>query len=267
MKGIHFIAGVPRSGSTLLCNILNQNPEFTATNTSVLPELVGTMTRVMSSSPEIQALLAEDGDGTQKRVQDMLRAMIGSWYPEDKIVFDKSRGWTFQALLIADLYPDAKFIITVRDLRNVFASIEKQHRKTAMFDLAQDPNSKTILSRADMMFSPGGMIGQCVVGLEDIIARTPERLFVINYEALSHDPATHISELYEFLDLPEFKHSFKNIKNVSKEHDELYLNKFPHQGSGTVKKTNRNEWKEYITPDLAEMIHARYPNYNSAFGY
>ena len=38
-NGIHFIAGLPRSGSTLLAGILRQNPRFQAGMTSP----VGTM--------------------------------------------------------------------------------------------------------------------------------------------------------------------------------------------------------------------------------
>jgi len=36
MRKIHFISGLPRSGSTLLTNILLQNPQFQTTATSSL---------------------------------------------------------------------------------------------------------------------------------------------------------------------------------------------------------------------------------------
>ena len=39
-KNVHFISGMPRSGSTLLCNILNQNPRFHATGTSGVLDLL-----------------------------------------------------------------------------------------------------------------------------------------------------------------------------------------------------------------------------------
>ena len=57
MKQIHFITGLPRSGSTLLCNVLNQNPEFYAGSTSPLPALVNTLVNCLSNSPEVQAAL------------------------------------------------------------------------------------------------------------------------------------------------------------------------------------------------------------------
>jgi sulfotransferase len=40
MKKLHLIAGLPRSGSTLLCNILNMNPNFYATPTSPLIDVI-----------------------------------------------------------------------------------------------------------------------------------------------------------------------------------------------------------------------------------
>ena len=39
-KTIHFISGLPRSGSTLLCNILAQNPRFHTTATSGIMDIM-----------------------------------------------------------------------------------------------------------------------------------------------------------------------------------------------------------------------------------
>jgi len=268
MKALNAIAGVPRSGSTLLCNILNQNPAFHATDTSAIPEIMGTLTSTISINAEIQGLLAVDSEKTEQRIREAMRALVSSWYSEmDKVVFDKSRGWAFHGVLLADLFPEAKIIATVRDLRNVFGSIEKQHRKAPFFDMATNPMDKTIMQRADVMMSPTGMIGTCVVGLQDLISRCPKRVHVVRFESLAHDPKTNLSEIYEFLELEPYEHDFDNIENVSNEPDHLYLNKFPHNGDGKVEKTDRNAWQEYLTPDLAQMIHSRYPDYNKLFGY
>jgi sulfotransferase len=268
MKAIHCIAGVPRSGSTLFCNILNQNPAFHATDTSPIPEILGTLTQRVSGSPEIQGLLNLDTEGAQERVRSMFRSMVKAWYSDtDKIVFDKSRGWSFFALLMADLFPEARFIVTVRDLRDVFASIEKQHRKNPFFDQAGDVTQKTILNRADMMLAPDGMIGGSATGLVDLMARLPDRVFPVSYEALTRDPGTKMSELYDFLELPAFEHQFEDVKNVSHEPDHIHMNKFPHVGAGKVKPATRGAWKDYLDPELGGLIFGRYPQYNQAFGY
>ena len=48
MKKLNLIAGMPRSGSTLLCNLLNMNPEFHATATSPVIDVLGNMRSTFS---------------------------------------------------------------------------------------------------------------------------------------------------------------------------------------------------------------------------
>ncbi len=268
MKGFNIITGIPRSGSTLLCNILSQNPAFHAGATSPLPEIIQQMIAKFSTSPEIQGALLRDRVVTQDKLAGMIHGVIDAWYSDqDKIVFDKSRGWAFQANLLHELYDDIKIIVTVRDLRSVFGSIEKQHRKTAMFDLGANPVEKTLFARAELFLEPAGMIGQCAIGAQDVIARARDNVFVLQYEAFSVDPATKIREIYTFLGLDPFDHDFEDIENVSHEPDALWLNKFPHTGDGEVKPTDRTEWKDYLTPDIGQKIFDRYPAYNTLFGY
>jgi sulfotransferase len=59
MKQIFFQSSLPRSGSTLLQNILGQNPDFYVTPTSGLLELVYAARNNYSTSPEFKAQDAE----------------------------------------------------------------------------------------------------------------------------------------------------------------------------------------------------------------
>jgi len=266
MKGINFITGLPRSGSTLLCNILNQNPEFFASSTDISPELVSAVCSVVTNAPEVKGMVADDAEGTVEAIRALYRSQFDWQYAGiDKVVFSKSRGWAFKGLLMADVY--TKFIITTRDLRSVFGSIEKQHRKTIVFDGANTPNDATISEKASNMLAPDGFVGQCVAGILDLVARMPDRVFVSRHEALTHDPTTHMVELYAFLGLDPFAHDFDDVKNVSTDPDYMHLNKFPHSGCGKVVPANRSEWQEFISPALAAAVFARYPEYNTTFGY
>lgn len=269
MKAFNVITGLPRSGSTLLCNVLNQNPDFYASSTSPLPEMLSLMVNRFSNSPEIQAGLIKDSDEMTARCNAVLTAIIESWYADqdDKIVFDKSRGWTFNALLLEQLCAGAKIIVTVRDLRGVFSSVEKQHRKNPVFDASPGPVDKTIFARADAMFSPTGIIGQCAVGVEDVVRRFGDQVYLLHFESLTADPEGKLKEIYNFLEIPYFAHDFDNIENTAEDVDALYLNKFPHEGSGKVKPADVHEWQEYVTPDLASLIQGRYPAYNQFCGY
>ena len=48
-RKFHFISGLPRSGSTLLAAILNQNPRFRAGMTSPLADIMGVVIAEASS--------------------------------------------------------------------------------------------------------------------------------------------------------------------------------------------------------------------------
>lgn len=265
---VHVICGLPRSGSTLLCNILNQNPALLATDTSPVPGMLGTLSQHVSASEEIKGHLAADDETTNSKLSGVFRSVVEAWYEdEDRIIFDKSRSWATLGLLMASMFPDVRFIIPVRDLRNVFASVEKQHRVNPWFDLGAGTVARTVTGRAEMMVNGEGFIGASVVSTLDLIARMPERCHVINYETLTRDPAGTLADLYESCELDPFKHDFDNVANVSREPDHLSLGKFPHEGSGPVLKTDRHEHTKWLPAELSSWIFAQWPGFNQAFGY
>jgi sulfotransferase len=80
MDNMNVICGLPRSGSTLLCNILNQNPKFWASSTSTLPQLLGTSINVWSNSLEMKGELVTDREGTEKKLHRSLKAFCDAWH-------------------------------------------------------------------------------------------------------------------------------------------------------------------------------------------
>src|SRR5262245_36279277 len=91
-KRFHFIAGLPRSGSTLLANILAQNPRFHATGTSGVLEVLFNVRNCWEGLGEFQAMPAEAGSAAKVRV---LRGILESFHADTDrpVVFDKSRSW------------------------------------------------------------------------------------------------------------------------------------------------------------------------------
>jgi sulfotransferase len=73
-NGIHFISGLPRSGSTRLAALLLQNPAVHAGITSPLGSLVGTMLREISQGNETAVMI----DDAQR--QTLLRGLFDSYY-------------------------------------------------------------------------------------------------------------------------------------------------------------------------------------------
>ena len=265
----HVVTGLPRSGSTLLCNLLNQNPRFWATTTSVLPQLAATISSVLSNSVEVKAMLDKQQKETTERAKSSLKAFMEAWHAghDRPVIFDKSRAWAIHALMLRQLYPQAKLLVMVRDLKSIFASCEKQHRKTALFDDSQQPIGKSILARYQGMFSAEGLIGGPLNGVMDLVRRNLPGTMFIKYESFATKPQETLDTIYEQLGEEAFEHDFKTVKDTSEDPDGHYLNKFPHKGSGEVKPPDLNEWTEFVPRDIVKDMATSAAFYNDTFGY
>ena len=73
VKHLHLISGLPRSGSTLLCALLRQNPRYTAAMTSPVAMLCGAMHQKMCD-PEFGTFFDDE-----KRAR-MLRGVFDNNY-------------------------------------------------------------------------------------------------------------------------------------------------------------------------------------------
>lgn len=269
MKAFHVVCGLPRAGSTLICNILNQNPRFFASSTSPLCQIVNQIVAMFSASPEVKSELAADKDGSFARIRSSLRGLIEGWYSGSKadVVFDKGRGWGHSAAILTELFPDAKLLVCVRDLRAVFGSVEKHHRAFPLLDDSPDQIARTVYARADQMFSPQGMIGAPINGIEDLLRRKCKAAHVIQFEKLVDKPKSTFAEIYEHLKERPFQHDFEKIDKTATDLDALYLHKFPHEGSGAVSAPPDDEWERYVPRDIQNLIMGKFQQYNRAFGY
>ena len=265
----HVVTGLPRSGSTLLCNILNQNPDFYASSTSPLPYLLSGLVHAWSNSIEVKGLLDSQKDETETRIHACAQGLLYNWYEckTAKTIFDKSRMWSSNLLMLQKTIPAAKMIVCVRNLVDTFASVEKQHTKNPLFDEAENVTDKAIYNRADKMFGPEGLIGIPIIGIEDLIRRDNNGVIFIQYEAFTRQPKLAMETIYTQLGEKPFDHDFNNVINTAEDPDGLYLHKFPHVGAGKVEPHDPNEWKKYISPDLKDTINSRFPDYNKYFNY
>lgn len=261
MNQFHVVCGLPRSGSTLLCNLLNQHPKIYASSTSHVPHALAMLTTSHTRSPELKSSAIREHTRTLDRLRKAMRGYIDGWYDGvAEIVVDKSRLWNSHLQLLSWLDPSIRAIICVRDLRSVFASIEQRHVETPMFDEADNILQKTLTQRAETMFSPEGIIGSPLIGIEDAIKREPENKLFLRYEDLVRSPRHSFDAIYKFLDLPFFEHDFEHVENVAEDVDALYHFKYPHEGCGKVQPSNDSSmWERWVDPILSIKILNRYP--------
>jgi sulfotransferase len=218
-NGIHFISGLPRSGSTLLSAILRQNPKIHAHISSPVAPLVTQMWLTMGAGNEHSVFIDEE------QREDLVRSIFDAYYrtihPE-KLVFDTSRVWCAKLTMLTRLFPQARVICCVRDVPWILDSLERLHRSNP-FLLSMMFNgdaARTVYHRIDALGGMNGMVGLAWHALrEAYFGEFADRLILIDYDALTRDPNATLAYLYDQLQLPPHTHDFDNV--VFNEADEF----------------------------------------------
>jgi sulfotransferase len=218
----HFISGLPRSGSTLLANILAQNPRFHTTQTSGIADVMFMVRNNWNQMIEWRAHPDEEG---KKRV---LKGILESYYAnvDRPIVFDKSRVWVSLLEMANEVLGyKPKVLVPVRDLRDVLASFEKLWRKTSSTgQMAQEKqfyvDFQTVEGRLAAWMHPTQPVGIAYNRIKDAVLRGHhnEMLF-IEFEHLTTHPEDTLRKIYEFLGEEWYPHDFENIVQVTQEND------------------------------------------------
>jgi len=233
MKELVYLSGLPRSGSTLLANLLAMHPDIRSTPSSPLCPIVQGMRKTWSNDAFLKSQLDDNFDVVYERLRRTTKATMEAWgndNDDDEVVVDKNRGWTFCLEWLRDLYPDFKIIVTLRDLRNVFASEEKMHRKTLMLEFADNMEHNLADTRAGALHDDNGIIGSCLKAIYNIgdIPDIIDHLFLWRYEDLLDDPQGTMDKAFEFVGVEPYKIDFDNIVQSTTETDSYYNMKFPH---------------------------------------
>jgi len=218
-RKFHFISGLPRSGSTLLAAILNQNPRFRAGMTSPLADIMGMVIAEASSKNDFSFDVSDD-----QRVA-MLRGLVENFHAghADSVVFDTSRLWCSRMPLLDVLFPQAKVIACVRQLSWVLDSMERLVRKqpVGVSKVFRFDTNTTVYSRVEALTDPRGMVGFAFQATKDAFygQYAPGHLLLLTYESLVRNPSAAMRAVYQFIGEPWFEHDFDNIAFQADEFD------------------------------------------------
>lgn len=270
IEKIFFQSSLPRSGSTLLQNVIAQRPDFYCTPTSGVLELVFAARQNYTESPEFKA---QDPDTMRKGFLAFCKHGLEGYYnniTEAKYVMDKSRGWSIHYDFLNSFYPEPKIICMVRDMKDILCSLEKKFRANPD---KQDP----ILSWAEMrgtntakrvdgwLASPP--VGLAVERLMEIIRQGIDKnIHFVKYEDLTMYPQTTMTGIYSYLGISDYKHDFDNVEQHTKEDDAVYGIYGDHKIRKEVKPL-KSDAERVLGKDICKWINDNFTWYNNRFGY
>lgn len=241
---MHFISGLPRSGSTLLAGILRQNPRFHAAMSSPVAGLINGVLEQTGAGSEFYTFFDEN---KRKR---MCHALFDAYYADKtghEVIFDTNRLWTARLHQLVELFDDFKVICCVRNPAWIMDSFEVIYRKNP-FDYSRMFNAgsrQTVYSRCETLINAGGTVGSAWTALKEAYyGEYSDRLLLVDYDLLTQHPAKTLELMYKFIGQPAFEHNFNEVEYEDSEFDQ----KLGVKGLHTVRKQVEFKPRRTILP-------------------
>ena len=242
---------MPRSGNTLFASIMNQNPKIACTANSITLEIMKElhhlkMTDVFQNYPDYKSL---------DNVLDSVFDIYYKDWPQD-IIIDRGPVMTpgnFEVMQKHFKRP-FKCIVLLRDLMDVLASLMKWY--------TENPSSyinkygyKTDEEKLSAIMSKKAVVAKDLEAIKNSY-NYPEICLYIKYDDLVTQPEKEIRRVYEFMNLPYFNHTFKDLKQININgmgYDDTVVGKNMH----TIRTEVKKEYNPYINK-IPERIRKKY---------
>lgn len=246
-KTLHFLSGIPRSGSTVLAAILNQNPLTHVSTTSGLVHALDGIANAWHKSG-----LLKDNDPSYSKIATTMRGTIDSFYAdvEKPVVIDKSRGWPIAQIMQSMgvvLERPPKIIATVRSVPDCAASFVRVAKPD---DLDEFMTSEQLMTHLRASY----------VSLQNGYEFAPHCFLFVEYEDLLADPKGQLSRIHTFLELPPYEYDFSNIDGSSVSEDDENLHgyagmhdikpKLEHQHTNVPRDVLKHHYASFCQPEF-----------------
>lgn len=270
-KELFFNSSLPRAGSTLIQNVIGQNPNIYVTPTSGLADLILTSKNVYNSS---QAFQSQDAKQMQNAFVEFSRAGMQGYFDgltDKPMVVDKSREWGVNYGLLEMFIDNPKVICMVRDVRSVYCSMEKNFRKNPHREnhIQNAPQLVgTTLEKRINIWADGVPVGIAMDRLKDCIQQgIDKKMLFIRYEDLMANPEYELRRFYDYIGKPYYEgHDFENVTQITHENDIIHGIYGDHVLRQKFER-KPDDYDEILGYELCNNIKNTYKWFYDYFGY
>jgi hypothetical protein len=206
VKDIFFLSGLPRAGNTLFGSIMNQNPKVAVTANSITADIMGELftlkkTDIFQNYPD------------HKSFDNVAAKVFDHYYQDWKADYIIDRApWGMPANLnfLKHTRKNIKIIVLVRDVIEVLASFVRwsQREPTAFIN----QYAKTVEEKCDKLMNHEGVIVKELIAVKHLLQDKNKGLYkIIEYNDLVKHPKKTIESIYDYLEIPKFKHTYTNL--------------------------------------------------------
>jgi sulfotransferase len=265
------VTGLPRAGSTLLCQLLAHHPEIHCEgHSSPLCNMLLGIRRMVSDDQFFLAQLDNTFDASYGHLVAAMQGFLRGWHHDGtgKTVVDKNRAWLHCVELLLHIEPQARLIVCLRELGQIYGSIEAQHQRTIAIDFIDHLADFDRMGRADMLFAKDKAIGAPLISVHavlDLPKAVQDRLYFVRFEDLMDRPVACMSHIFKWLDLPPFEIDPAKLDLGVRESDSHYRMKYLHTRSDKVGSPKSHEIPKRIQAQIEAAYGWYYQLYYPGF--
>lgn len=201
-----FLAGLPRSGSTLLTSILYQNPIIHTEGDSSLAGLMWNAHEALNVETTFSA-------GKDQIAKDILDSLPKLYYANTNrpIVLDKSRAWTTEPMvgLLNTYFVKPKVIVCVRKIEDVVKSFEMLFERNERYDFV----GSNFEYGLQLAISGVNFAKSC---------NNPDMFHFVDYDNFVDNTDNELEKIYRFLGIDFYEHRLNDIHNENGWDDSVY---------------------------------------------
>ena len=223
MNRFVFLAGLPRTGSTVLGTLLNQHPFLYPTETSMVQHYVHYI-----STSFVGEYLQYDLNDPQSPLWGIVRGILHGAYEhvKGKVVIEKSRGWVWNIdVLKKSLGENPKVIATVRSIPEILSSFillankigeeSKIHKELRELGYPTTPwNLSHFIWEKYVAFD--------WQGFQQAYEAHAELFHLIEYGHLVENPEEVLNNLYTYIEVPPIKIHTDSLVRTVVENDDAF---------------------------------------------
>jgi sulfotransferase len=261
------VTGLPRAGSTLLCQLLAQHPDIHCSpRSSALCNMLLAIRRVVSDDSFFLSQLDLSFDEAYGQLAAAMEGFLRGWAGGSgkAVAVDKNRAWLHCIEMLLRIAPEAKMLVCIRDLGQIYGSIEARHQKTILVDFIDHLADYDRLGRADMLFAKDKVIGAPLVSLaavQDLPDDVKARLFFVRFEDLVADPVACMERVHTWVGVRPMTIDPNKLAVGVSESDSHYRGKYPHRQSGKIAAPGRH----ILPPRTQALIEQAYGWFYKAY--
>lgn len=254
------VTGLPRAGSTLLCQLLSQHPEIQCEgHSSPLCNTLLGIRRIISDDQFFLSQLDNSFDSSYAHLTAAMQGFLRGWNQDcqKQAVVDKNRAWLHAIEMLLHIEPDAKLLVCIRELGQIYGSIEAQHQRTILVDFIDHLADYDRFGRANILFANDKAIGAPLISLHavpDLPTEVQKHLYFVRFEDMMAQPVACMSHIYAWLGLPAFTINSENLSIGVQESDSHYHIKYTHKQFNRIAQPKKHD----IPPRIQAQIETAY---------